>query len=340
MPQQHQPFSPQAIYPPLHFTPMPPPSFTPQKPAAITRIPDFIRMSGRCAFVQKSNKSNMLTLLLREIATIANFQKRGVDTGNQYIDDFYKMHYEERKSVDPEHVIPGLDLSNNDRPAHLLSVLKALQRGERVMLTSPAPLQNALPPTTSTNAAVEARRQKLAQHSQTWASSNQVLGRVLKSNIRTPRELIMLHDTIVPRDDSSSFASATWKLRANVYEIWQLLDEIADTNMLLKSRASRLAEGMMGPVPDEVSKGMEVRENKLHDLCVSLARALGLIDGSDEKLLGLLWLSRGRKAVCQSIKVCFFCLCVVNNRRRWGLARAFLHLLFQKCSACFLNTSC
>jgi hypothetical protein len=56
-----------------------------------------------------------------------------------------------------------------------------------------------------------------------------------------------VQENIVPKDEGSSFASATWKLRNDVAEVTRLLDAIADKNALLKARAAALPRGARAP---------------------------------------------------------------------------------------------
>jgi len=277
-------------YPPLppHFAPMPrpPPFFAPpphQQPllsssATTVRIPDFARMSGR------------------EIAQIVRAQLSAVRTGDEYVDDFYASQLAARRAraPAPARTIPGLDMSNDARPAATLELLKALHRGEalpRGAVRAPRPMSSLpLAPSAAGGGAAAPSR---AQHSKAWAETNQVLGKTVKSSIRTPRELIEMQDV----GTAAGFASSTWQLRAAALEAHTLLDRIADNDALLEARVASLN----GPLPVEATEAMRPLEAEQLSLLARLEDVLGLRKAEDETLMGLLWLNRGRRAVCRAV---------------------------------------
>jgi hypothetical protein len=66
------------------------------------------------------------------VARIASAQAKGVETGDEFADDFYNIQLTERRT----HAAPASDLagdtSNEDRPAEVLNFLKKIHRGEHV----------------------------------------------------------------------------------------------------------------------------------------------------------------------------------------------------------------
>jgi len=238
---------------------------------------------------------------------VVRAQLKAVHTGDDFADDFYAIQRKERLSQ-PLYIqqssLDATGVADIDRPAKTLALLKALHRGELLSESIYLPPRSqALPLANNSSFSVfEEKARSQTEHSQAWATNNQVLGRLAKSNIRTPRELILLHETISSGNDKPSFSSSTWQLRSQVFQVCQLLDEIADTNALLQARAAALPRG---PVPEEMNQAMQPLELAQQALCCRLSIALGLggdpaakEDGSkpdDERLLGLLWVPRGRR---------------------------------------------
>lgn len=260
----------------------------------------------------------------REIATIVRNQLRSVETGDQYSDDYYFLLLEERRRLNPGMQLLERDkFTNEERPAEMLRLFKQLRAkssagednaGTSIIVERPSGPLPELPGHRPAQLEAMERRSKInASATNHWAGKKEVLGRLTRSNIRTPRELIALRESIVQGGNVENksgednkkefFAAGGWKLRRIVSSVCDTMGEISDVNRLLKAKASALPRGPLGPEWDTVRDAMKNLEDAQRASLEKLAAQMGLAGIEDDAtLLSLLWLPRGRRAACRATK--------------------------------------
>lgn len=254
----------------------------------------------------------------REINFVVRTQLRAVETGDEFADDFYHLQSLEKKRASSSQHAHRLGMSgkieeasNDDRPAELLKFLKDLQsksgNARSGMRTLQAP-SGPLPELSKTvqQEYLEKKNKQNMNASTKWAGAKNVLGRVVKGNIRTPRELIALQEALMSEDDgkrnsNECFSSAGWELRKVSMEVSDLLGEVSDLSRHLKARAAAIPAGSGGQGWEFFNEKLSVLEKQQSDACERLARAMGLLDGDDALLLRLLWLPKGRRTAIKAM---------------------------------------
>ena len=283
---------------PMHQQ-MPPfsPQMQPQQETRDLRFKDYERMKGR------------------EIAFIVRSQLRTVETGDDFADDFYFLQAKEKARVNPGPSQIADNISNDERPAELLKVLKAIQSrsagetgGSVPMIRAPVgPLPELSGGKTPQQEAIERRGKQIATAATKWAGVKNVLGRSTKGNLRTPRELIALQEAILFDDSNKEgkkecFSSAGWNQRRVTMEVADALGEVTDLSRHLKARAAALPAGPMAVGWEYVHEKLRELESQQMQACNALAKSMGLVDGDDALLLALLWLPKGRRTSIRAMK--------------------------------------
>lgn len=294
-PQQFaQPPPPRQQLPPpaLFFTPPPPFVFQPEQqqqqqhnsPQANGRFNDYKYMKGR------------------EIAQIVRNQLRQVETGDEYADDYYFLQFQNRDVNLQRQPIESFNEVDEERS--VLTMLKSLHEHTKTKQLLPLPaLKPKQVPVTPVQQDTQ-RAQNALQLQMKWFDKTNVLGRTLKSNIRTPKELIAL-DNNDATTGGKCFASRGWELRQISLDVANALGQVKDvTQLLLAKRNAMQASGQQGW--EQVRVVLKDLESQREAACVLLAKQMGLLDSTsagDETLVNLLWLPKGRRLALEASEV-------------------------------------
>ena len=293
----------------------------------------------------------------REQSQIVRSQMRAVETGDTFADDYYFLTFQDRKrkgtlasSSAPLPTSSASSTNNKDRPAETLKYLRAVRSGTSTRplgsLGNAAPRKAGPLPELGESRTVLLGRigrsaESLRTKSREWVKANSVLGRSTKSNLRTPRELVELHDAaVVLRDGAGEhFASGEWQLRASAAVVADLVTEIEDVarvaNAVAATAEERAAQlGAAGPSSapgwELVTARLQALEAQQLALSERLAEEMGLSgkhEDDDARLLRLLWLPKGRRAMTRAVR------CLLPEHVRALLHSASRMLVYFVCTS-------
>ena len=247
-----------------------------------------------------------------ELKKLVGMQHKGMSSGNPFNDDYYFVRMQEKKALLPSHTSMqqrNLPISNEERPAEILHMLKAIHTGEsedtkQKILEMESQLGQLLPELASSSAMqgrrlyMEHRQADLAQKTAQWQSENQVLGKMAKSNLRTPKTLI---DTGGGLATSSTFSNDTWQIRKHIAALADAVLEIEDVHRLLKAKATGVMQHLSS---ENIQTALSELEQVQYLRCAKVAGLLGVDEegGIDDlHVRRLVWLPKGRAMVCRSV---------------------------------------
>ncbi len=281
---------------------------------------------------------NSLRMKGWELAMLIKTHQASVRSGADFDDDFYNLKLREK------HAKAGYghqQQSQHTRPTDLLAEMQALLQSDgsvrqiNANTHGPLPVQE-LPGFQSnlSNAILESKE----KHRGEWHSSNQVLGKSVKSNLKRPRELIASQKSI----GGSGFKTPQWMLRGILGKIADKLLEIEDVHMLLEAKLGSIRYAGAQTNSIGYTAGEEIvrdLQQKQITLCNRLGELLGfptVIDsqtgalqedaqvelvGGWDALFFLIWSPKGRRLVLRALP------CLLRPH-----LRSFLKIFCQYCA--------
>ncbi|KAH9256403.1 hypothetical protein BASA81_005317 [Batrachochytrium salamandrivorans] len=286
---QQQPPPPAFFQAPAPFVFQPPPQQQQQQQPTDQqqqpgRFPDFKYMKGR------------------EIAQIVRNQLRQVETGDEYADDYYFLHFQQRDAGST--AAADNEARGEDNEESVMSMLKSLHESAKPAHPLPAMAKKPLAvPTPNQPDGEKSTTQNALQLQLKWLDKTNALGRTAKSNIRTPKELIQV-DADASGLGSGAFNSRGWELRQISLDVANALGQVKDLAQLLE--AKQRAVHHPGQEWDPVRQVVSDLQQEQHAACVALAKHMGLVannNNGDETLVNLLWLPKGRRLLLQAAMV-------------------------------------
>ena len=260
-----------------------------------------------------------------EIFNIIRFQRAAGQSDDTYSDDYYFLKYRERRQKialglmqspgeeEEEEEKEQKTVSAASRPANLLQeMMKMHVEGvaaisHSVDLDASAPLPE-LPGVQHAPKEFEVIRGKAAE---SWHKTTNVLGKTVKSNLKTPKSLINFAELQHGdgQDDTQVFNRPEWKVRRLSADVADVILEIEDIHRLLRAKIKSLPQGehysqSVNQASQSVLDDLERSQVRLCDKLGTLLGFSSIAEGevklNDMQLRGVIWMNKGRRLLCRA----------------------------------------
>lgn len=341
-PMQHPPGFARPMQPPMQ-PPMPPPMHPSMHPMMRPPIPPALHPqhaaggigSGAAQVVPEPYTFNLFSggnsvriqdtkrMKGAEIFNIIRLQRSAGQSDDTYSDDYYFLKFREQRQKEALGLVRASQPTDSQetarptrgsRPANLLQEMMKMQvegvaavevGEEEVDAGAPLP---ELPGVEHAPKEFEVIRGKAAE---SWHKTTNVLGKTMKSNLKTPKSLINFSElrSSGMQEEAQVFNRPEWKVRRLSADVADVILEIEDIHRLLRAKIKSLPQGEhYTQAVNQASQGVldDLERNQVR-LCDKLGTLLGFssiaegeIKLNDMQLRGVIWMSKGRRLLCRA----------------------------------------